>query len=343
MESGTYRCFEINKYGSTPILTTRKIKENLLPNECFIKIEMSTIHPADMFFLAGAYGPVQPKVFPLVPGFECAGVIEKVGFGVDQSNIGKRVNFVANSVTEGDFHGVWAEYCYAPFDRLMVFDDKIPFEQISFATINPLTVCGFLDTVRKSGAKAVIQTAAYSAVGKMLIRLCAKEKDVKTINLVRKEEQVKLLKDIGADYVINTSENDWQSQLKKISHELNATICFECIGGEQASKILSAMPYGSTLYNYGNLLFKPLDGFSSGDFIFSDKKVNGWWLGTWLTKLPDQEKMKWFGLVVSEIMQGTELFKTNTSKRFLLENFDEALSFYKSNMSEGKVMLVPKL
>lgn len=343
MESGFYKCLEINQYGSTPIWTSRKIKENLLPNECFIKIQMSTIHPADMFFLAGAYGPKQPKEFPLIPGFECSGVIEKVGEAVDKSNIGKRVCFVADSVTEGAFHGNWAEYTYAPFERLMVFDDKIPYEQISFATINPLTVCGFLDTIRKSGSKAVIQTAAFSAVGKMLIRLCHKEKDIKTINLVRKEEQVKLLKDLGADYVINTSEKNWNSELKKIAQELNATICFECIGGEQASKILNAMPYGSTIYNYGNLLFKPLEGFNSGDLIFSNKKVNGWWLGTWMPSLSNEERMKWFGLVVSEIMQGTELFKTNTSKKFLLENFNEAIEFYQKNMSEGKVMLVPKM
>ena len=177
----------------------------------------------------------------------------------------------------------------------------------------------------------------------MLIKLCAIEKDVKTINLVRKEEQVKLLKDIGADYVINTSEKDWQSQLKKIAHELNATVCFECIGGEQASQILKAMPYGSTIYNYGNLVLKPLDGFSSGDFIFQNKKVNGWWLGTWLPQLNAEERIKWFGLVISQIMQGTDLFKTTTSKKFLLENISEAITYYQNNMSEGKVMLVPQL
>ena len=144
METASYKCLEINKYGSAPVLTTRKIKENLSPNECLIKIGMSTIHPADMFFLAGGYGPIQPKEFPLVPGFECSGTIERVGEAVDKSNIGKRVNCCADSVTEGAFHGNWSEYAYCSIERLMVFDDKIPFEQISFATINPLTVSDFL-------------------------------------------------------------------------------------------------------------------------------------------------------------------------------------------------------
>jgi len=279
----------------------------------------------------------------LVPGLEGSGEIIKVGAKVDPSNIGKRVCYVANSLTEGDFQGLWCENTYAPFESLMVFDDKIAYENIAFSIVNPLTVCGFVDTVRKAGVKAIIQTASFGTVGKMLIRLCAKEKDIKTINLVRKEEQVQPLKDIGADYVINTSTKDWQKTLKKLAAELNATMCFECIGGQMASEILTAMPYGSTLFNYGNLLFKPLEGFNSADFIFQDKKVAGWWLATWMMfKITAEERQKWFGYVVKELMSGSDLFKTAISKSFTLDKFNEALEFYKNNMSEGKVCLLPK-
>jgi NADPH2:quinone reductase len=337
-----YKVLEIQKYGGEIKLNQRTLKEKLEPNECLIRIHVTTIHPADMFFLAGAYGPIQPKVFPVVPGFEGSGEIVDVGEKVDKSNIGKRVCLVQNSVTEGPFQGLWGEYTYAPYETLMIFDDKIPYENIAFSIVNPLTVCGFLDTVRKAKVKAVIQTAAFSTVGKMLIRLCAKEKDVKTINLVRKEEQVKLLKDIGADHVINTSEKDWQLKLKQIAHELDAKICFECIGGDIASKILNAMPYGSTIYNYGNLLFKPLDSFNSADLIFFNKKVLGWWLGTWLQEISNEEKASWFGYVIGEIFANNELFKTSTSKKFSFDNFKEAMEFYQGNMSEGKVLLVPK-
>ena len=337
-----YNVLEIQKYGGEIELKKRTLKENLADNECLIRVHVTTIHPADMFFLVGAYGNIQPKNFPLVPGFEGSGEIVKAGAKVDPSNIGKRVCLVANSITEGDFHGLWGEYTYAPFESLMVFDDKIAYENIAFSIVNPLTVCGFLATARKAGVKAIIQTAAYGTVGKMLIRLCAKEKDIKTINLVRKEEQVQPLKDIGADYVINTSDKDWQKTLKRLAAELDAKMCFECIGGEMASQILSAMPYGSTLFNYGNLLFKPLEGFNSADLIFLDKRVDGWWLGTWLMRITPEEKYKWFGYVVSELFSGSDLFKTATSKSFTLDKFNEAIEYYKNNMSEGKILLLPK-
>jgi len=62
-----------------------------------------------------------------------------------------------------------------------------------------LLVGVFIDTERKLGIKVIFQTTAFSSVGQMIIRLCTKEKDIKTINFVRKEEQVKLLKEIVAD------------------------------------------------------------------------------------------------------------------------------------------------
>lgn len=341
MQSQGYNVLELQKYGGEVELNRRILKSKLDEKECLIRVYVTTIHPADIFFLAGAYGPIQPRVFPVVPGFEGSGEIIDVGEKVDRSNIGKRVCLVQNSVTEGPFQGMWGQYTYAPFESLMVFDDKIPYENIAFSIVNPLTVCGFLDVARKNKVKAIIQTAAFGAVGKMLIRLCAKENDVKTINLVRKAEQVEILKQIGADYVINTSDKDWQKQLKKYAHELDAKICFECIGGDIGSKILSAMPYGSTIYNYGNLLFKPLEGFNSTDLIFFNKRVDGFWLGTWLNQITPEEKAFWFGYVIKELYANSEVFKTNTSKRFGLENFKEAIEFYKSNMSEGKILLSP--
>ena len=342
MDSNNYKVLEINQYGGEVKLNTRALKPSLLPNECLIRVHVATIHPADMFFINGFYGAVQPDVFPIVPGFEGSGEIVEVGERVEKSNIGKRVCLTQNSNKKGEFQGIWGEYTYCPFESCIVFDDKIPYENIAFSFVNPLTVCGFLDTVRKSNVKAIVQTAAFSTVGKMVIRLFSKEKDVKTINLVRKAEQVQVLKDLGADYVINTTEKNWEQELTKLSHELRATMCFECIGGDIGAKILTAMPYGSTLFNYGNLTFIPMGKVSSSDLIFQDKKVQGWWLGTWLNRLSAEERVKWFGLVVKEIFTGSDLFRTQTSKKFTFENFNEAFAYYKDNMSEGKIILCPK-
>jgi NADPH:quinone reductase-like Zn-dependent oxidoreductase len=341
MELNDYDVLEMESFGGGLTVKKRTLKEKLEDEECLIKVHVTTIHPADMFFLGGHYGHIKPKIFPLVPGFEGSGEIIKVGEKVDRSNIGKRVCLVQNSLTEGPFQGMWGQYTYAPFKSLMVFNDKIPYERIAFSIVNPLTVCGFVDTIRKAKSKAVVQTAAFSSVGKMLIRICAKEKDIKTINLVRKSEQVNLLKEIGADHVINTSDENWEVQLKEISQELDAKVCFECVGGDLGSKILSAMPNGSTLFHYGNLTFKPLGGFTSGDLIFMNKKIQGWWLGTWLTEVSEAEKLYWFAYIVTLMYQDSDVFKTSSSKSYGLGEIDKAIEDYLSNMSGGKSLILP--
>lgn len=62
-----------------------------------------------------------------------------------------------------------------------------------------MTVIGFVNTFRKwrnrgSLGKGIINTAAASALGRMLIKFCQKEK-ISLLNIVRRVEQVKILQD----------------------------------------------------------------------------------------------------------------------------------------------------
>jgi NADPH:quinone reductase len=52
------------------------------------------------------------------------------------------------------------------------------------------------------------------------------------INIVRKEEQVKILKELGAEHVLNSSEPNFWENLGELAKKLRATVCFEAIGGK---------------------------------------------------------------------------------------------------------------
>jgi NADPH:quinone reductase-like Zn-dependent oxidoreductase len=280
--------------------------------------------------------------FPLVPGFEGSGEIVAVGRRIDKSNIGKRVCLVQNTLATSGFQGMWGQYTYAKFKNLMVFNDTISYEKIAFSIVNPMTVCGFLDIIRKSKTKAFVQTFASSSVGKkMFLTVLAKEKDVKVINIVSRDDEVRILKELGAEYIINSSQENWMSELRRLSLELESKICFDCVGGDLEKKILNAMPYGSTLYHYGNLWIQPDDGFDIEDLIFKNKNIYGWWLGPWLRQLSEKERSYWFDFVTKEIESGSELFKTTTSNNYGLKNIQEAVEFYKKNMKQGKILILP--
>jgi NADPH:quinone reductase-like Zn-dependent oxidoreductase len=336
---GTYKVVEIDQYGGPLQIRQRQFRK-LNEGEILVKVMCSTIHPADLMFLLGEYGgDAKPRIFPIVPGFEGSGVIVK-GEGADPSLIGKRVSLGATFNKKGNFEGTWAEYYYTSPAFVLVFDKEIEYEKISFCQTNPLTALGFLDTLRKHNTQVVVQDAAFGALGKMFIRLCNKE-GVKTINIVRKNDQIQGILSLGGNYAISTSEKGWEKSLAKIAKETQSKVFFDAVGGSLPGKILSLLPDESTMYHFGNLEVKKL-GIDSVSLIFKKKKILGWWLLNWLKTLTPEQRKYYYDYVVNDIQSGSDLFLSKVSKTFSLDEIKSAVEYYTKNMSDGKIILKPK-
>ena len=70
--------------------------------------------------------------------------------------------------------------------------------------VNPLTALGMIETMRREGHSGLVHTAAASNLGQMLVKLCLEE-HVPLVTIVRKPEQVELLRSIGAAHVCDSS------------------------------------------------------------------------------------------------------------------------------------------
>jgi len=77
--------------------------------------------------------------------------------------------------------------------------------------VDPLTALAFFDIVKGGRHAAFVSTAAASQLGRMLVRLGLKH-GVPVINVVRRPEQVDLLRALGAKYVLDSSETDFNSK-----------------------------------------------------------------------------------------------------------------------------------
>ncbi len=334
----TYKVIELAKYNGDLKLTERRFKE-LAKDEVLVKVMCSTIHPADISFLRGTYGKEKPNT-PLIPGFEGSGVVVKVGEDVDKSLLNKRVGLSGRVEKDGTYSGLWSQYAYANYKHLMVFNKEIGYETICFSIGNPLTAVGFVDTVKKNGLTSLGQNGASSAFGKILTRLCKRE-GIKTVNIVRKEAYVQPLFDMGADYVLNSSNPDWEDELKRLCQENNVKNFFECVGGDYTGRILKCLPDEATVYHFGNLELKRLGMIDTSDFIFAKKKLTGWWLTGWLQNLSLEEALKAKNYVVSDLESGSDMFTSNVSKSYPFEEYQNAFEYYFTNMSEGKVIIRP--
>ena len=338
--NGSYNVIELDKFKGSLVTSSRNFR-NCDSGEILIKVFCTTVHVTDLLFLNGGYG-IKPDIFPIVPGFEGSGEIVQVGESVDTNLIGKRSTFVCSLGKNGIFEGGWAQFVYVSKYAIIPFESKnINYENIAFSFINPLTVCGFLDTVQKKNVTAVVQNGAAGAVGKMFIRLCAKH-GIKSINLVRKQEQIEELKKLGANFVISTSSKEWEAELSKLALENNALVGFDSVGGEMTGKMLSLMPNRSTLYHFGNMEDKNMSGITSVDLIFKEKNLIGWWLMLWMKTLKPEELIKWTNAVRSDLESDSIIFETQWRKDdYGLNDIDKAIVSYTNNQSLGKVIIRP--
>jgi len=170
----------------------------LRKNEVLVRMDAAAINPADLYLSRGNYGTKKP--LPTVPGFEGSGVVVKTGGGLLAWRLlGRRV--MCSSID--NLPGTWAEYTVTNANQCIALNnDKVSNELGACSFTNPLTVLAFLDIVQKEKHKAVIITAACSAIGKMINRLF-NANNIKVINIVRRDDQVKLMKELGFNYIVD--------------------------------------------------------------------------------------------------------------------------------------------
>ncbi len=326
----------VESYNSNLVRALAGVKMMEIPvpvvfdGQVLIKVDAAPVNPSDIAFLRGSYNIT--KTLPAVPGFEGAGRIVAVGEDVDETLAGKMVCFF----TQDENVGSWAEYVVANVANTLVLNDNISVQQAACMFVNPLTAYALFEHAFENDHEAMILTGAGGQVSQF-IRFFAKERGIKIINLVRKEQHIAALKNEGEDFVLNLSDNGFSEQLANIARQLNATIAFDAVGGEITGKLMNAMPEGSEIMLYGGLSGQLVSGIDALGIIFKNKILGGFNLGAWLEDIPRDELM-----VISQYLQSLILENKITTKIqniFPLDDFYNGLRSYISNMSGGKVLL----
>ena len=248
--------FDPPVYGEAtlPELTEEKI---------LIKIHSAPINPSDQQCVKGFYP--HGKDTPTTAGLEGSGLVVAAGTSEKaQALLNKKVCFF--TVKEP---GSWGEYTVLPYTQAYPLPEGVDYEQGSMALVNPLTVQGFILLCQDKGYKAIAHAAAASQVGRNLIA-GAKKAGITVVNFVRRTEQAKLLEELGADVVIDKSQDGWEEKAKQILEEHKVQAYFDPLGGADGGKIVTLLPNNAWTYVYGCLTFKPLE-VAAGDMCFQRK------------------------------------------------------------------------
>jgi NADPH:quinone reductase-like Zn-dependent oxidoreductase len=313
----------IRKSGELELSLDKVTRPAPAEDQVLVKVEATPINPSDLGLLLGpadlttvrATGSrdgivVTAKVpaaalpglaarldQPMPVGNEGAGTVVAAGASAAaQALLGKTVSMIGG--------GMYTQY------RLLKASDCQPLPTGTSAAegaswfVNPLTALGMTKTMKREGHKALVHTAAASNLGQMLNKIC-QEDGIGLVNIVRSGAQAKLLRDIGAKHVCDSTSPGFAEELTAALAETGATIAFDATGGGRlASQILTCMEaalskgagfsrYGSTVhkqvYIYGSLNTGPTELVRAYGMAWG---LGGWLLTPFLQKIGRAEQQR---------------------------------------------------
>jgi NADPH2:quinone reductase len=185
---------------------------------------------------------------------------------------------------------MYSQFRCLSLEQCLPLPSDVSAEEGAASFVNPLTALAMVETMRRESHTALVHTAAASNLGQMLNRVCIEE-GIDLVNIVRRAEQVALLKSQGAKYICDSSSPDFDRQLADALKNTGATIAFDATGGGSlASQILSAMEKvlngtQAAYSRYGSAIHKQVylyGGLQAGPTSLARNYGMAWGLGGWL-------------------------------------------------------------
>ncbi len=215
-------------------------------DEVVIRMEAAAMHLADLFTILGT-GSFQVSL-PRTPGFEGIGYVARCGHDVTAFKVGDRVFAPLGSGTfRQEVRGKAADCLPAPPG------DAI---QLSLLVVNGATaevlIADFADL--KPG-DWLIQNAANSSCGRYVVRL-ARERGIRTVNVVRRAEMIAELTELGGTVVLADGE-DLCQRVASATGGIEPKVGFDAVGGAATQRLALCLAPGSTLASYGSMSREP--------------------------------------------------------------------------------------
>ena len=197
------------------------------------------------------------------------------------------------------------------------------------------------DPQLRSRCHSPLINAAASQVGKGVIRY-AKLVNIKVIATVRSQQNVKVLKQLGADHVLLTTDNNYKQQLKELAKQHKAKVLLDAVAAEDTAATLKLMPNSSTAIVYGRLTETHSNyggEYGVADLIFRNCRIEGFWLATFMRQANPWQILSLSRKVQKLFAEG--IFNTDIYGTFGFDDFLPALEHYAEHKSDGKVILKP--
>lgn len=259
-----------NEHGGPDKLIYKNVPDPVISeNEVMIKVKACSINHLDIWVRQGI--PAYKVSFPHISGQDVSGVVEECGTAVKGFKKGDRVFltpgiscFRCHECYSGDdnlcvdynvrgarTHGGYAEFAKANAQDVIPIPNGLSFEEAAAFPLTYQTAWHMLFTrARLKTGDDVLVLAAGSGIGCAAIKM-AKLVGARVIATVGSSVKLEKTLEIGADKVINHTEDDFLKKVQEITSGRGADIVFEHIGSATWDKSLKSLAKGGRLVTCG--------------------------------------------------------------------------------------------
>lgn len=298
------------------------------PGQVRIKTTLAAIHNHDLWTVRGSYG-YKPEL-PAIGGSEAVGTIDALGDGVTGLEIGQRV-------TTASAHGTWAEFFTAPAAAVVPLPAAIPDETAAQLIAMPFSALTLLDFLGVEAGDWLIQNTANGAVGKAVAMLAA-ARGINTINLVRRDEAVAELADLGIRNAVSTAQDGWQDKARALTSGAPIRAAVDSIGGSASGDLVSLLAEDGLLVSFGTMRGEPMQ-IPSGDLIFKHITVKGFWGSRIAAQMEPEKRVTLMRELIGLVASGGLTLPVDGI--FGLDQIAQAMRASLASGKSGKVLLRP--
>lgn len=224
----TMKFIDITEFGTPKVL---KLQEGSLPTaqagEVLIKIIAAGVNRPDVVQRQGLY-PAPPGASPIL-GLEVSGVIEALGEGVTQWQVGDKICALTNG-------GAYAEYVTAPASQCLPIPNGLSMIEAAALPETCFTVWSNLfDRVQLKAGETLLVHGGSSGIGTTAIQM-AKAMGVRVFTTAGSDEKCEACVKLGAEIAINYHDSDFVEVIKEATNKKGVNVILDMVGGDYIAK-----------------------------------------------------------------------------------------------------------
>lgn len=227
------RVIEISEFGGPEVLKmTKRPKATAGAGEILIQVKAAGVNRPDIVQRQGFYPP--PEGASDIPGLEVAGVVESVGFGVQNFAIGQRVCALLTG-------GGYARYATAPAECVLPLPVGMDF--IMGAAIPETYFTTWSNLMDRAGLRrgqTLLVHGGSSGIGTTAIQL-AKAQGAHVFTTVGSQEKAEFCLGLGADHVIDYKKQDFEQYILQQTKGKGVDIVLDMVGGDYMTRNIACL------------------------------------------------------------------------------------------------------